>query len=124
QANVDLALHVVPLRLLPQPTHQRLERLGLPGRVLEPSEEIEFLGEVPPMVEPPRDGRKVLEPDASVSRSLREHLPSLFLRQVPPVLRFVMGMSAARVASGRPRGCWRATSSPRSATATSPSVLR
>jgi hypothetical protein len=40
------------------------------------------------MVEPARDGRKILEPDAGVSRSLGEDLLSLFLRQVPPVLRF------------------------------------
>src|SRR5436309_11771776 len=40
------------------------------------------------MVEAPRDGRKVLEPNPSVARPLRKDLLSLLLRQVPPAFRF------------------------------------
>ncbi len=55
------------------------------------------------MVELARDRREVLQPDRNVAGGLLEQLGALVLGKCPQASDLVMGMSAAQVASGRPR---------------------
>src|SRR5713226_2838536 len=84
--DVHLSLDIIPFRGGAQLRKKVFEGALVLGRVLEPRQEIERLrlGEVPAMVQPPRDRRQVLQPDGDVTRSLLEDCAPLVLAQCPP----------------------------------------
>jgi hypothetical protein len=72
ESDVNLTLNILPLLGRTQRLQQCVERSFIRRRVLEPCEEIERLvfREIPSVVKPSRQCRKILEPDSGV-RGLR-----------------------------------------------------
>src|SRR5438128_12536500 len=102
--NVDLAVNVGPLLRLPQAVHQPLEGRGILRRVLEPRQEVEWLPQVPPVVQTPRHGRQVLEPPADVVGALFQYGPPLVLGEVPPGVGLADGDERGPGGLGPPEG--------------------
>jgi hypothetical protein len=114
QPDVDLSFDIRPFLGTPQVCDQGLEAVGSGRGVLEPGEQVEVLTQVASVVQSPRNGREVFEPDGDVVGPTLENRPSLVLGEFPPASVLRMGIRAAQVASALPSGCWTRTRASRS----------
>src|SRR6476646_10463809 len=88
-ADIHLALDVIPFLGRAQHADQFLERLRVRGLELEPGQEIEGLAEIAAVIELARDRRQIFQACGDVVRLVLEDLPPLLLRQLPPGRRFL-----------------------------------
>ena len=87
QANVDFADDVGPFLRRAKTLDEPLECGLMLWSELEPSEEVERLSEIPPVIQSPSDHRQALDPDRDVVRAFFEDRASVVLRELPPLLR-------------------------------------
>src|SRR5207245_11503302 len=88
ESDVNLTLHIGPLRRLTQPDNELLERFRLSWGVLEPGQEVKWLAKVATVVKPAGNSRKVFEPGGDMPRSLFEDLAACVRGVLPPGVRF------------------------------------
>src|SRR5262249_51396778 len=76
--------YVPPLRRAAQSADHLLKGIGVFGRVLEPSQEVEGLSKFSAVMQTSRYGRQVFHTNSNVPRLLLEDGSAFILRQVPP----------------------------------------
>ena len=81
EAEVDLAFDVGPFFGLSQPPHQFFKGRCVFGGELKPGQEVEGFSEVTAVVQPPGDGREVLQPGGDVMGAFLEDPPAFVFRQ-------------------------------------------
>jgi hypothetical protein len=108
QSDINFALDVAPLASGAQTRDQLPEGLGFAGRIFEPGWEIERLTELATIVEASSHAGQPIEMRREYSAQIIRR-SSWASRHGSPDFR--IGISAARVASGRPRSSWRGPAS-------------
>src|SRR5262245_50149617 len=97
--DVHFPFNEFPFFRVAQPANQILESLRVLRGVVKPRQEVERLigTQVPAVMQPPRDGWQIIEPNSRVLGTLLENPPPLILWQFPPLRTLANGYQRSAI---------------------------